>query len=80
MCLYRNALDMYKRVTGLMLIGGNEARVSMVMLVTQSVSEGLGIVHLCPLEEKWKKRRCIERKRVAHTSGCFTQKKVEINV
>lgn len=38
-----------------MLIEGNEARVSMVMLVTQSGSEGLGIVNLCPAEEKWKK-------------------------
>lgn len=62
-----------------MLIGGNEARVSMVMLVTQSVSEGLWIVSIVHQERDEEKRAKL-RKRVAHNSACDIQIRDDIQM
>lgn len=56
-----------------MWIGGNEARVSMVMLVTPSLSEGLGIVLHCPPKKSWRKEGQTEGKGGGRSSDCDIQ-------
>lgn len=56
-----------------MWIGGNEARVSMVMLVTPSLSEGLGIVRHCPPKKRWRKEGETEGKGGGRSSDCDIQ-------